>query len=155
MVMNDLVLLDYIKIAILGGLLGTGAMTLVLYMIDKSGLAKSDMVRAIGSLVTKQLDNSFVPGIIIHFLSGFIFSIVYALIIDVLNPTGFAAAIGYGVAIGMFHGAAVGLLLVVAVAEHHPLEEFQKVGFSVAAAHWFAHVIFGLVLGIITGVTSF
>lgn len=153
--MFDLSVSEYIRIALLGGILGTGAMTLVLYLINNSGLAKSDMVRAIGSLITKSYNNSLAPGIIVHFLSGFIFSIVYAYIIDLLNPTGFGAVLGFATAIGMFHGAAVGFLLEVSVAEHHPLEEFQEAGFSVAAAHWFAHVVFGLVVGLIIATNSF
>ena len=153
--MFELTIKEYIQIAILGGLLGTGAMTIVLYIIDRSAPVNSDMVRAIGSMITKSYENSFIPGLIAHIFSGIIFAIIYALVIDFLNPSDFATVVGYGTALGMFHGAAVGLMLVVSVAEHHPLEKFQKVGISVAVAHWIAHVIYGLVIGLIVGVTSF
>ncbi len=153
--MIDFSFTEYIKIALIAGLLGTLSMTIVLYFINRSGFANSDMVRAIGSLFTKKYENSFIPGIIIHFLFGIIFAGIYGLIIDSLNPNGFTAVIGYGFGLGLFQGAAVGLLLTIAVAEHHPLEKFQKAGFTVAAAHWFAHIVYGLVVGLIIAEITF
>lgn len=149
--MFDYTFSQYIQIALLGGLLGTSAMSGVLYLVTHSGYANCDMVRATGSLITKSYQNSFKVGIIIHFISGVVFSIVYALILDLISVETFEAAIGYGAALGFFHGAVVNLGLVVLVAEHHPLEEFQKFGFSVAIVHWAAHVVYGLVVGLIIG----
>jgi len=60
---------QYIQIAILGGLLGTGGMTLTLYIFNSFGFANGDMVRAVGSLITKSYKNSLIPGLIIHFRS--------------------------------------------------------------------------------------
>jgi hypothetical protein len=150
----DYTILEYVKIAILGGLLGTGGMTLVLYSFDRAGLTNGDMVRAIGSIFTKSYENAFVPGIILHFLSGIIFSLIYTIIIDLFNVDSIAGVISYAITIGIFHGAVVALLLVVAVAEHHPIEKFQKAGFAVAFLHWGAHVVFGLIVGLIIGVST-
>lgn len=151
--MIDYSISQYIQTAILGGILGTGGMTLVLYAFHKAGLANGDMVRAVGSFVTKKYENSIQPGLIIHFSSGVFFSILYTIIIDLFDSASIETAIAYGIAIGLFHGAVVALLLVVA-AEHHPLEKFQNATFTVASLHWGAHVVFGFIVGLIVGVTT-
>lgn len=151
--MIDFTLSQYIQTAILGGLLGTGGMTFVLYVFDKAGLANGDMVRAVGSLITKNYENSIAPGLVVHFSSGILFSIIYTIIIDLFNPNSVEQCIAYGIAAGVFHGAVVALMLVVA-AEHHPLEKFQKATFSVAALHWGAHIVFGFIVGLIVGATT-
>jgi hypothetical protein len=46
----------------------------------------------------------------------------------------------------------VSLLLVIVVAEHHPLERFREAGFRVGVTHVAAHVVYGLVLGIAVSV---
>ena len=146
---------DYINIALAGGLLGTGAMTLLLTVINKSGLTHCDMLRAVGSLKTKSYDNALVPGVIIHFCVGIVFAVLYGLAIERLNLATYSATVAFCTAMGLFHGGIVGLLLVVTVAERHPLPEFQKAGFGVAAAHWIAHIVYGLVVGMVIGAIVF
>ena len=50
---------------------------------------------------------------------------------------------------GLFHGMVVGFVGVITVAEHHPLEKFKKAGFTVAVAHLFGHIVYGLSIGLI------
>ena len=49
----------------------------------------------------------------------------------------------------------MGFVLVTAVAENHPLPEFQQAGFSVAVAHWAAHIVYGFVVGLTIGVIGY
>lgn len=151
--MIDFTINQYFHIALLGGILATSGMTAILYIFDKAGLVNGDMVRAVGSLITKKYENALVPGLLLHYSSGIFFSIVYALAIDLFNTVTVESSIAYGVAIGIFHGAVVALVLVVIIAEHHPLEKFQKAGVAVAVLHWAAHIVFGLIVGIIVGIT--
>jgi len=55
---------------------------------------------------------------------------------------------------GVFHGLVVSFLLAVLVAEHHPIEQFQKAGSEVAAAHLFGHIIYGLIVGAVIGIAG-
>ena len=71
---------------ILAGLLGTTCMTSVMSVIHRSGFANADMVRAIGSMVTRTYENSLMPGILIHFTSGFIFAFIYSTGMGILLP---------------------------------------------------------------------
>jgi hypothetical protein len=141
-------------ITIIAGLIGTGGMTLVMWLIHKSGMANADMVRAIGSIFSRNLDESLAPGLIIHFVVGSLIAFIYVILISLLNPTSVAATIGTGAMIGLFHGVAFCFLLVVSVAEHHPLEQFRNAGLEVALAHLVGHVIYGLLVGTVIGIAS-
>jgi hypothetical protein len=129
------------------GIVATAFMSLSLYLIHWSGFANGDMVRALGSLVTRRYENSLPVGWVIHFSAGAAFSVLYTL---AWQMSGFPAET-LGVLIctvfGLFHGAVVSLLLVVIVAEHHPLERFQEAGLRVAITHVAAHVVYGFVVG--------
>lgn len=135
----------------ISGLVATTGMTLLLTAITKSGLANADMVRAVGSLFTRSYDNAFKVGFIIHLSAGLVFGFIYTFAVQAFDVQGFPGIVGSGVLIGFIHGAVVSFMLVAAVAEHHPLKEFQEAGFSVAAAHWAAHLLYGLLVGIVLG----
>jgi hypothetical protein len=149
--MFNIPLYDYIIRSLVSGVIATLGMTLSLTAITKSGVANADMIRAIGSLFTKSLDNAEKVGLIIHFSVGIIFGFLYTFAIQLFQVSGFLNNVGAGLLIGFIHGAVVSFLLVVAVAEHHPIKEFQEAGFAVAAAHWAVHLLYGLLIGIILG----
>lgn len=141
-------------LTIFAGLVGTAGMSLAMWIITISGIANAAMIRAIGSLFTKSYDNSFGPGLVVHFISGILFAFLYVILITIFAPTSLAAAIGTGAMIGVFHGVAFAFLLVITVAEHHPLEQFRNAGFEVAIAHFVGHVIYGLLVGLVVGLTG-
>jgi len=41
------------------------------------------------------------------------------------------------------------------LAEHHPVEKFQNAGFQVAIAHFFSHIVYGLLIGLVTGISGY
>ena len=129
---------------IVAGLAGTALMTLSMTVIHRAGWAKADMIRALGSLVTRSYDRSLVPGILIHFASGSIFAFPYALVLGGLELPSTAAIIGLGALIGFVHGFVMSFILVAAVSEEHPVEQFREAGFEVAAAHVLGHVVYGV-----------
>jgi uncharacterized membrane protein YagU involved in acid resistance len=141
-------------LTIIAGLIGTGGMTLVMWLIQKSRMANADMVRAIGSIFSRNLDESLAPGLIIHFIAGSLIAFIYVILISLFHPTSVAATIGTGAMIGLFHGVAFSFLLVVTVAEHHPLEDFRNAGLEVALAHLVGHIIYGLLVGTVIGIAG-
>ena len=137
------------------GLLATTVMTAFLYFIHWAGFANGDMVRAIGSAITKRYDGSFWTGMAVHYVSGIIFAIIYVYILALVPPLADDQAIkmaGLGALLGFVHGLVVSLGLVVVVAEHHPMEQFRRAGFGVALVHLAAHVVYGGVVGWCVGV---
>jgi len=139
---------------IVAGLAGTSGMSLAMWIITKSGIANAGMIRAIGSMFTKSYDNSFGPGLVVHFISGILFAFLYVILISIFAPTSLVAAIGAGAMIGIFHGVAFGFLLVITVAEHHPLEQYRNAGFEVAIAHFVGHVVYGILVGLVVGLSG-
>ena len=136
---------------ILAGLAGTAVMTLLMRLIGRLGRAEVDMVRAIGSVFTGSLDRSLLVGATLYTLGGIVFALLYALVMSFVPVDGFWAIFGVCTLLGFVHGFVMSLLLVVAVAEHHPVERFRDVGFSVAFAHLVGHVSYGAGVGAILG----
>lgn len=149
--MQDFEIGNTIWAAFASGLLGTLVMMLFMDKITKSGWANADMVRALGSIFTRSLHNSFGVGIILHIVFGILIAFVYVLGFYIFNVHTFLGSIGVGFGLGFFHGIVVSLLLIVTVAEHHPVKEFQEAGLPVAAAHFAAHIVYGLVVGVVIG----
>ncbi len=129
-------------------------MSIALWGISYAGIAHAPMIRAIGSLFTRSYEDSFGLGLTVHFIVGIILAFIYIALISLLEPATLAGAIAYGGMIGLAHGVAFGFLLVVAVAEHHPLERFRKAGLEVATAHLIGHVIYGVLVGAVVGLTG-
>ena len=143
-----------IIIIIIAGLVSTAVMCGFLELVTKSKLANADMIRAIGSMFTSSYENALKPGLIIQFSFGVVFAFIYFGVLSFFSAGNPAIAIVGGIVIGFFHGMVVGLSIVISVAEHHPLERFREAGFTVAAAHLFGHMVYGLMIGIIFAITG-
>jgi hypothetical protein len=57
------------------GIAATSLMTFTLYLFHWKGFANGDMVRALGSLLTKKYENSVKPGLLIHAFGGLCFAL--------------------------------------------------------------------------------
>ena len=136
---------------VLAGFIATAAMSGALYAIHWRGLAEADMIRAIGSIVTRKEENAMLPGLILHFLSGIVFAFLYVIVWSALPTEGFVHYVALGLLTGFAHGLIVSFVLVVLVAEHQPVPRFQQARVEVAVAHLAAHVIFGLLVGLVAG----
>ena len=84
-----------------------------------------------------------------QFSSGVLTAYIYAVFIRM--PT-FQLDYQYallGLALGFVHGIAVSVVLAKLLAEHHPVKDFQHVDTGVAVIHVFAHMVYGLALGVL------
>lgn len=135
---------------IICGVIGTSAMSFVMWFVTKEGIANADMMRAIGSILTDD-ESAFSTGLTVHYIVGIILAFVYLLIISLFQPQSLWAYTGLGGMIGLFHGVAFAFLLVVIVAEHHPKESFRDAGLEVALAHLGGHIVYGLFVGLVAG----
>ncbi|TGL59485.1 hypothetical protein [Leptospira sarikeiensis] len=146
--------MEALGLIFLAGIVGTICMSLSMWSIHSAGTINADMIRAVGSFFTKDMERALVPGIITHIIFGVMFAFPYAFLIS-LAPHLFIASVVTGGAVGFFHGYLVGFLLVALVARNHPLEQFREAGISVAAAHVFGHLIYGVGVGVILGLYGF
>ncbi|MGH7885815.1 MAG: hypothetical protein ACRENO_08990 [Thermodesulfobacteriota bacterium] len=140
-----------ILIIIISGVAATSAMALFMDQLSKKNIANANMVKALGTIFTKNQSEGYSLGLKLHYIAGVIIAFVYAALISLFTPSLYAGYVGLGAMVGLFHGFAFSFLLVIAVAEHHPIEEFRTAGFGVALAHLAGHIVYGLVLGAVIG----
>lgn len=153
--MKDIsIVLEFLLFTIVAGVVGTGGMTFVMYLINKMGLTNAKMVIAIGSIITKTRENAIRVGLIVHFTAGIFFAILYTVFFSVYGLEGLLKFVGVGFGFGFIHGFVMSFILVIAVAEHHPLEEFRDAGFAVALAHVVGHMVYGTLVGLVIGLSG-
>lgn len=134
------------------GIAATATMSLFLYALHLSKAVNADMIRAVGSLVTKREDNSLLPGLVTHFISGAFFAFPYAIASGALPGDDTLARFAIGALLGLFHGFIFSFVLIVLVSESHPVDRFRQTGVSVAVAHIGAHIVYGAMVGWLAGV---
>ena len=152
--MNVSHVIEFLLFSIVAGVVGTGGMTFVMYLINKMGVTNARMVIAIGSILTKTRENAIRVGLIMHFTAGVIFAILYTIFFSVYGINAIWQFVGVGFGFGFIHGFVMSFILVIAVAEHHPLEEFRQAGFAVAVAHVVGHLVYGTLVGLVIGLSG-
>src|SRR5438874_1518438 len=103
------------------GLVGTSAMIALMTTIHHLKWANADMVRAIGSIYTRSYEDSFFPGLLLHYSVGVSLAFVYALIVGMAPVATPGAIVMVSTGLGLAHGVIVGLMLAAFVAENHPV----------------------------------
>ena len=132
------------------GFVGASSMSAVMGIIHGTGYANADMIRAIGSLVTRKYEGSFGWGLAIHLLSGMLFAIPYTAIIGAFGEKSLLMSTGLGGLMGLMHGLVMSLILLGMVTERHPMNRFKQAGFEVAIAHVVGHIAYGIGVGAVT-----
>lgn len=126
--------------------MGTAAMSVLLLFPRWLGVGKIDVIPAVGALITGKAENALPIGYIVHFASGIIFAYIYwGLLVLMKMPIvwwAFAMA-------GFIHGIVVMLLVCITVMEHHPIARYHERGPMTGLAQLFAHIVYGVVVGLI------
>ena len=146
-------LVKYLCTALTAGIIGGLAMEGAMWLISRAGLAKGDMILALGSLLTKTRENAYRVGLIIHATAAIGFALVYTLLMVTLGYTHLPMSLMLGLGVGVLHGIIVSLMLVWVVADQHPLEEFKDADLLVGLTHFAGHVVYGGVVGLIVGLS--
>jgi uncharacterized membrane protein YagU involved in acid resistance len=134
---------------VVAGVTGTTLMTMTMWFTHRQGWANADMIRAIGTLVTRRYERSLGPGLVIHYVAGCLFAIPYLLVIRALGGMSFMQNVMVCGAIGIFHSAAMLFVLMALFGDNHPIERFRKASTEVAAAYIVGHIVYGVGVGII------
>jgi len=136
---------------LLGGLVGTAIMTFSLLLPKWLGFGQVDIIRAVGTLLTRKVHHSFLPGFILHLLSGIIFAYVYYFILT-LSHIPFNALTG--LLMGTLHGVVVMLLVSIMIMEHHPIAYYHSRGPMTGFAQLLAHMLYGTIVGAVVQLMS-
>jgi hypothetical protein len=146
-------LVNYLGTALVAGVLGGLAMEWTMWLISRAGLARGDMILALGSLLTKSRDNAYRVGLVVHATAAVGFAFVYTLLMVTLGYTDMPQSLMLGLAVGTLHGIIVSLMLVWVVSDHHPLAEFKEADLLIGLSHFIGHVAYGAVVGAVAGLS--
>ena len=152
--MNSLTLIaSYLSSAVVAGVFGGGAMIGAMWLMTEKGIARGNMIVALGGLVTKSRNNAFRVGLILHIISAIGFAMVYSMLMMWIGATALPQALYVGIGVGILHGLLVSLMLVWVVADEHPFEEYTDAGLAVGLTHLLGHVVYGAVVGLVIGIS--
>ncbi len=112
------------------------------------------MVLAIGSFFTRKKEGGTRAGIRIHLGSGVFFGAIYGLIFSLTGIVELPQVFLIGLGAGFIHGIGMAYVLMIFMAEKHPLPEFRSVSLVIGAVHLAGHVVFGGCLGLLAGIIS-
>ncbi len=151
--------------AILAGFIGTALMTISMYSGKIMGLSM-DMPRAIGLMfVDKDSKGLYAVGLIVHFIIGAVFAIVYALIFWLVGATQSIGMLAiWGTVLGAVHGVGIGAVMGVMPQLHprtgpgmaiEPPGYFGKnYGMAMPLGIVIMHMIFGGVFAVVYGLLT-
>ena len=145
---------NFISVTVSAGLVATTGMTILLWTITKSGWTNADMVRALGCFFVQSKSKAKWVGLIFHMAAGIPIAMLYTIAFYVLGITNMAQFIIAGAFMGFAHGFAFSFVML-SIAEHHPVEEFQNADFQVALAHLLGHIVYGLLVGLMVGLSGY
>ncbi len=140
----------------IAGILGVLVMTLLLRRARFLRLPETQMIRAIGAMITKDASRALWPGFLVHLSAGIVFAYIYALFLSTA-PTQGEGGMGLFLMVvvctlmGFVHGLIVTLFLVISVAQYHPVESFRKLEPGDMAAHVIGHIGYGATVGFVLG----
>ena len=132
-----------------GGIVGTFLMTGFLLLPRWMGWGKIDVVRAVGSLMTRRRERIFRLGLLLHVAMGILFAFLYA---GFLNLSHLPFNAMTGLLLGSLHGVIIMLLVCVMIMEHHPIAGYHEKGLGTGLSQLFAHMLYGATLGWIVSI---
>ena len=150
----SLFLVKYLLTSLVAGAFGGAAMEFIMWLIARAGLARGDMVLALGSLLTKRREGAYRVGLIVHATAAFGFALVYVLLMVTLGMTRLPNSLVLGLGVATFQGIVVALMIVWVVADQHPLAEFKEADLLVGLSHVAGHAAYGAIIGFVVGLSG-
>jgi len=131
--------------AIIAGLAGTAVMTMVMYVAPLMGMPKMDIAGMLGSMFVSKKETAKVVGMVMHFMMGVVFALIYAL----LWSLGLGSATWWwGLIFGAVHGVVI-IVMMPIMMRMHPRPPEMAGGPLVMVGQLMGHMIFGLVVALV------
>ncbi|MBW6455243.1 MAG: hypothetical protein K0A98_05110 [Trueperaceae bacterium] len=136
-----------ISIALLAGVLGTLAMTMLMVMAPRMGMPKMDMLGMLGTMVAPPGGAAQALGGVMHLMMGAILAVFYALAWSWgLGSPNWAG----GALLGAVHGVVAAMMMPV-MTRMHPRKPESAGGAMAAVGILMGHLVFGLVVAWVYG----
>lgn len=131
--------------AIVAGLAGTAVMTMMMYAAPLMGMPKMDIAGMLGTMVISKKETATVLGMVMHFMVGVIFALIYALLWSLGLGS---AAWWWGLIFGAVHGV-VAIVMIPIMMRMHPRAPEMASGPLVIAGQLMGHLAYGLVVALV------
>ena len=142
------------------GFVATAVLTAILVGAQLAHQTRMDLPTMLGTLFTADLDRSRFPGILLHFINGQVFALVYASAFALIGRSGWLL----GAAFGLVHGLLALTLIIPALPAIHPRMASERTGLKFAVLEppalfaqnygrrtvvvtLVAHAVYGAILG--------
>lgn len=144
---------------IVAGVVGAGAMLVVVYGGLAAGMTSMDLLRTLGTMVAPRTSRGSARalGLMVHVMMGAVFGLVHAGLLHAAAPGSAGAATALGALFGLVHGAVITVAMPVMLTMAHPLVSSGELPRPGALMTGFgpmtpvgmvmAHVVFGVVTG--------
>jgi rare lipoprotein A len=141
-----------IVLTVFASVLGIAGMGFVIGFINRTGLIKADMTKAISGILARPSGNTPLPGNAIHFAAALIVAFVYVAFIGPFFSCSIISSIGMGAVTGLLAGIIISSLLIFLLRKDYPSrEEIYEVGFGVFATYLLGFFVYGIILGATAG----
>ena len=131
--------------AIVAGLAGTAVMTVLMYVAPMMGMPKMDIAGMLGTMFVSKRQTAMILGMIMHFMAGVIFALVYAL----LWSLGLGSATWWwGLIFGAVHGI-IAIIMIPIIMRMHPREPEMAGGPMAIVGQLMGHLAYGLVVALV------
>lgn len=134
-------------VALLAGLVGTSLMLAFLHLLAYGRAIESRLPLALGMLVTGRTEGVLGIGLCLHYGFGIAWGFLYTHLILLARPESGAEVVFLALMMGGVHAVFTTLLLM-GIAERHPLKSFRERPIASSMAHGVAHLIYGLGVGL-------
>lgn len=136
--------MDWIA-AIIAGLVGTAAMTMLMAVAPMMGMPKMDIIGMLGSMFSANKGTATALGTIMHFMMGVVFAIIYALVWNLLSIT---PTWWWGLIFGAVHTLPVMVMMPVMM-KMHPRPPAMERNILSIVGQFMGHMVFGLVVALV------
>lgn len=134
-------------VSLIAGVVGTTAMLAFLYFLAYAHAIESRLPLALGAILLKRMEGALPVGLALHYAFGIAWGFIYVNLIALAQPESAIALVFMAVAFGLVHGI-FATFTMIGMADRHPLKQFRETPVVSSLAHGFAHLIFGLAIGL-------
>lgn len=147
-------LIPYYIVTIGCGIISAWLMHAIMLGLSYQRAVPVNMVKAIGSFATGELDKARTAGLVLHTLGGATLGVLYGFVLRVAGVYDSPIGIMLGSLIGLYHGFMVAYFLLYMVSKRHPLKQYRNASLHVGLVHLLGHVFYGAFLSVMIFVLS-
>lgn len=127
--------------ALCAGLAGTLATHLLLFSLSHCGVVRVRLAVKLGSLILRRTSGVRHQGLLLHYVFGLLFALIYTNLVILAEPASVAGIFGLSWGFGAIH-ATLAVMLLKVFSKFHPVPEFRRVSAGALLAYAGAHLVY-------------